>query len=177
MSERFKLKLLPRTTLKGKVSTHFPASVVGLPPISVTQSGLSYTIGLNVNQLLNQLPSLRDAGIIAVFDGGAIPIPTGVGVDIEVPFNCTINECNMYAVQSGDLIVDIWKDSHANFPPTLADSITASAKPTITASNKSQDSTLTGWNTSIAAGDILRFNIDFVSNIIKATVVLEVSKS
>jgi hypothetical protein len=72
--------------------------------------------------------------------------------------------------------VDIWKDTYANYPPTNADSITASAPPTIATAEKSQDTTLTGWTTSIAAGNTLRFNVDSVTTITRLTVALSVTK-
>jgi hypothetical protein len=61
----------------------------------------------------------------------------------------------MLANTSTTTVIDIWKDTYANFPPTVADTITGSAKPAITASNKNTSTTLTGWTTSINAGDIL----------------------
>ena len=83
----------------------------------------------------------------------------------------------MLADQSGSAVVDLWVDSYANYPPTDADSITASAVPTITSSTKSQDSTLTGWTTSVTAGDILGFNVDSASTIERLTIALKVTKS
>ncbi|GAI37997.1 unnamed protein product [marine sediment metagenome] len=83
----------------------------------------------------------------------------------------------MEADQTGSIVVDIWKDTYANFPPTDADSITASAPPTISTAQKSQDSTLAGWTTSIAAGDILAFNVDSCTTITRVTISLKVAKS
>jgi hypothetical protein len=74
--------------------------------------------------------------------------------------------------------VDIWKDTYANYPPTDADTITASAVPTITATNiKSEDVTLTGWTTSIAAGNILGFNVDSVTTCTQVTLSLTVRRT
>jgi len=83
----------------------------------------------------------------------------------------------MMADQTGSIVVDIWKDNYANFPPTDADSITASAPPTISTAQKSEDSTLTGWTTSISADDILAFNVDSCSTIERVTISLKVTKS
>ena len=83
----------------------------------------------------------------------------------------------MLADQSGSAVVDIWKDSYANYPPTDADTITAAAVPTISAATKSQDSTLTGWTTSITAGDILGFNVDSAATIERLTLILKVKKT
>jgi len=122
-----------------------------------------------------KLPDVRD--IAFIIDGGGSAITTGVKGDLEIPFACTINQATMLADQSGSIVVDIWKDTYANFPPTDADSITASAPPTISAATKSQDSTLTGWTTAIAAGSTLRFNVDSAATITRLTLSLKVTRS
>lgn len=116
----------------------------------------------------------RTTAIEFVIDGGGSAITTGVKGDIEVPFACTIQQVTMLADQSTTTTVDIWKDTYANFPPTDADSITAAAVPGTSAALKDQDATLTGWTTSISAGDILRFNVDANDNAERVTVSLEV---
>lgn len=104
-------------------------------------------------------------------------ISTGrIGNGVRVPFNCTITSVTLIADQVGSTVVDIWKDSYANFPPTAGDSICASAKPTLSSARTSLDSTLTGWTKSIAAGDVLFFNVDSVSVITNLTIILGVSK-
>ena len=72
-------------------------------------------------------------------------------------------------------MVDIWKDTYAAFPPTVGDSITAAAKPTITADDQSVDTTLTGWTTAITANDCLRFNVDSCATITRCTLILTVT--
>ena len=108
--------------------------------------------------------------------GGAAPI-TGIWGDLEIPFGCTITAARIVADASGSAVVDIWKDTYANFPPVDADSITASAPPTLSGAIKAQDTTLTGWTTSIAAGDWLRFNLDSVTTCRIITVTLTVTKT
>ncbi len=108
-------------------------------------------------------------------DGGGGAITTGVKGYIQVPYNATITKVTMLADQSGSIVVDIWKDTYANYPPIVGDSITAAAKPTISATNKSQDSTLTGWTTSITSGDVLGFNVDSISTITRLTLQLELT--
>lgn len=112
-----------------------------------------------------------------MIDGGGEVISTGIKGDIEVPIGCTITQVTLVADQTGSIVIDIWKDTYANFPPTVADTITASAKPTISAATKSQDSTLTGWTTSIAAGSVLRFNVDSASTITRVTLSLKVTRA
>jgi len=42
---------------------------------------------------------------------------------------------------------------------------------------KSQDSTLTGWTTAIAAGDCLMFNVDSITTCTWVTLSLKVTKT
>ena len=112
-----------------------------------------------------------------IIDGGGSAITTGIKGDLEIPFACTINQVTMLADQSGSIVVDIWKQAYADYPPEDANSITASAVPTITTDTDSQDSTLSGWTTAIAAGDTLRFNVDSVTDIERLTISLKVTKT
>jgi hypothetical protein len=137
----------------------------------LANSTLTHT--LNMSNLQN----IKYATITYVIDGGGSTITTGFKGFLEVPFGCTINRVTALADQSGSIVVDIWKDTYANYPALDADSITASAPVTISAATKSQDSTLTGWTTSIAAGDILGFNVDSVTTCQRVTISLRVSKT
>lgn len=111
-----------------------------------------------------------------IIDGGGSVIETGIAGDLQVPFDCTIVEVVLLADQTGSIVVDIWKDTYANFPPTDADSITSATPPTISSGTKDQDSTLSGWTTTVSVGDTLRFNVDSVSTIERCTVILKVRK-
>ena len=115
--------------------------------------------------------------VAIVIDGGGSAIATGVVADIEMPFSGTITACRVLADQTGSLVVDLWKDTYANFPPTDADSITASAPPTLSSSAKSEDTTLTGWTTAFSAGDIVRVNVDSATTVTRVTVSLTVTRS
>lgn len=117
--------------------------------------------------------STRSIGLS--LDGGGSAISAGVKADVYVPFSGTITAVTMLADQSGSIVVDIWKKAYASFPPTVADTITASAKPTITTAIKSQDTTLTSWTTSVSAGDVLRFNVDSATTITKLALSLTVT--
>jgi hypothetical protein len=80
------------------------------------------------------------------------------------------------ADQVGSIVIDIWKDTYDNFPPTSVDSICGGNKPTISNAQKYQDSTLNGWTKTINAGDILAFNVDSASTITRLTISLKVKK-
>lgn len=96
---------------------------------------------------------------------GGASISTGVQKG-DMVMGCTgvITGVDALADQSGSIVVDIWKDTYANYPPVDADSITASAPVTITTATKSQDYTLTGWTKHFSAGDTFRFNVDSVTS-------------
>lgn len=113
-----------------------------------------------------------------LYAGGAV-LATGAyeGV-LEVPFNCTITAARLLADQSGSLVIDVWKCSYADYNPGThpvdGDSIVASAPPTLSSAYKSQDTSLTGWTTSLSKGDLLKINVDSVASITWARLVLHV---
>jgi hypothetical protein len=111
-----------------------------------------------------------------VIDGGGSAITTGVKGFLEIPYAAAINRATMLCDQSGSIVVDVWKDTYANYPPTVADTITASAKPTVTTATKAQDATLTGWTTAITAGDVIGFNVDSATTVTRCTISLKVAK-
>jgi hypothetical protein len=121
--------------------------------------------------------NVRTASITFIIDDGGAVIATGIKGDLEIPFGCTIQAVTLLADQTGSIVVDIWKDSYAAYPPTLADTITASAKPTLASAAKSQDTSLTGWTTNISAGQILRFSVSSASGLTRVTLSLKVLKT
>lgn len=133
--------------------------------------------GVAGNPTLNLDPNAVMAAIEYVFDGGGAALTTGIKGDIRIPFACTVNSATLLADQAGSIVVDIWKDTYANYPPTVADTITAAAKPTLAAATKSEDTTLTGWTTAIAAGDTLRFNIDSITTCTRVVLILKVTRT
>lgn len=100
----------------------------------------------------------------------------------EVPFNCTVNQVTMLADQSGSITMDLYVCTYAQFDsgathPVAADKITASDPPTITSAKKSQDATLSGWTTALAAGSILAVVITGTpSNVTKVTLSLKITR-
>lgn len=123
-----------------------------------------------------RLQALGKACLTFIIDGGGSAISTGQKGHLRIPFKCEIQKATLLADQSGSVVIDIWKDTYANFPPAVADTITASAKPTISAAVKDEDGTLTGWTKTINANDILAFNVDSAATIERLTIMLEVKK-
>jgi len=73
---------------------------------------------------------------------------------------------------SGSCVVDVWKANNA--VPTVTNTITASAKPTLSSAQYASDTTLTGWTKTIAAGDWLVASVDSASTLTDIVLVLTV---
>jgi hypothetical protein len=168
----FKVKLLGAPVWKAKIVPYFPANVNALSPITLTQTGggINQTIGLDLPSLLDALTARIN--IEFIIDAGGSVITTGVKGDIEVSFGGTILSWTLLADQTGDIAIDIWKDSYGNYPPTAGDSITAGTPPSMSSAIKQQSSNLLGWNQTIIPGSIYRFNVNSVSAIRRATLSL-----
>jgi hypothetical protein len=121
--------------------------------------------------------SYRTAVLTFTIDGGGLPITTGHKADLVVDFNCYIEQVTLLAAQSGSIVIDLWKDTYGNYPPVVGDTITASAKPTLSAATKYQSSTLTGWTRAINAGDIIRLNVDSVLTIRRIVLAVKVRRT
>ncbi len=146
-------------------------------------SGHVVSSGATAGQLTDGGITASNLAITALscsMDGGGSAITTGVkaACDITVPFACTINNWTVTADQSGSIVVDVWKKAYAtSSPPTVTNTITASAKPTLSSAQSNQSSTLTGWTTSVAANDVFRFNIDSSSTVTAAVATLKCTKT
>jgi len=110
-------------------------------------------------------------------DGRGLPLTTGVKGFRSIPLTGTIQSVRLLADQSGSIVMDVFLDTFANFPPTVADTITASAKPTIVSTTKDEDTTLTGWTTAVTKGSVLGFNVDSITTITRITLELEILTS
>lgn len=119
----------------------------------------------------------NEAAFEFFLDGGGTTLTTGIKMWLQAPFAGTITAQRTLADQTGSIVLDIWNDTFANYPPTVADTITAAAKPTIVAGIKDEDETLTGWTVAFAKGDVLYVNIDSITDIQKCLLVLEVTKT
>lgn len=109
-----------------------------------------------------------------IIDGGGAEITAGQKGHMYFSFYFEIKAVVMMADQVGDIVVDIWADDYTNFPPTVADTITAAALPTLSGEDISVDSTLTGWTTGINGGRVLAFNVVSCTDIERVTVCLPV---
>ena len=111
-----------------------------------------------------------------VIDGGGTAITTGQKGHFAVPAG-EIVEVVLLANASGSIVLDLWRDTYANYPPVVGDSICASAKPTLASAVKAQDTTLTGWTTTVAEGDIIAVNVDSAATVTRVTLALRIVRS
>jgi hypothetical protein len=160
-----------------KAALHAAATVTG-NGISLTGQQISLDIGTGSTQVAAGNHGHSVTGILGVtIDGAGSAITTGIKGYLYVPYACAITVAELVADVSGSIVIDVWKDTAANFPPTDADSIAASAPPTLSSAQRSSDSTLTGWTVSLAAGDYLGFNVDSASTVTRVTLALKVTRT
>lgn len=139
---------------------------------------LSGSAQIYVTATAEDFTQIATTAIGYTIDGGGAAITTGlIGTGVRVPFDCTINSVTLIADQVGSIVIDIWKDTLANFPPVAADSICGGAKPTLSSARTSENTTLTGWTKTISAGDVLFFNVDSATTVQNVSIHLKVTKA
>jgi len=106
-----------------------------------------------------------------VIDGAGGTIATGIKGDVVVPFACNITEAWLLADQSGSISVDIWIDSYANYPPTVADQHDTY---TISGATKSQE---TGLSIAVSADEVIRFYVNSATTIQRCLVFLKLVRT
>src|SRR5262245_61817721 len=119
-------------------------------------------------------PTARVLAINFVIDGGGSELTIGDQGDLIVEGSYEILEWTIAADQSGSADLDIWKSDYGSYPPTVSDSITGSAPPTLSGAEKATSSVLTGWDTSLSPGDILRYHVDAATTVERLTLELRV---
>ena len=110
---------------------------------------------------VGSLPAATTAKTIRV----SIPLPsTGVqGAPFIFPCPGTITGWSITSnAANSSMVVDVWKAA-SGAVPTISNTITASALPTLSSAQIVRSTTLTGWTTSIAAGDVLLTNVNSFS--------------
>lgn len=110
-------------------------------------------------------------------DNNGTVLSTGTKALPTIMFSGTIVSWVMYADQIGSVQLDIWKETYANYPPTVSNSIVGTDKPKLISQIKNINSNLSLWsNRVVNSGDIFAFNIDSVSTITRLTFVMKIIK-
>ncbi len=122
--------------------------------------------------------NLNIESIGITIDGGNISPTIGTKGFLSVPFNARIISVTSLADANGTMIMDIWKVPFSDFPPLDANSITGGRLVRLSNADSNFDNTLTEWDTTINADDVLAFNLDgAISTIQRVTVTLKVIKT
>lgn len=151
-------RLLGRDTASSGVTEEIPVT-----------SGIEFTGGPG----LGQTTAARTRQIGVTIDGGGPITASGIVGYKSFPVAGTITKWRILGDQAGDCVFDIVKDAFASYPPTT--SIVASAFPEVTVGNDSaEDSTLTGWTTSVSAGDVFGFDLISVGGFERLTLELTI---
>lgn len=136
-------RLLGRDTAGSGAAEEIPVS-----------SGLEFTGGPG----LRTTAAVRTQQIGVTVDGSGSVVTTGIKGFKSFPVAGTITGWRMLADAAGAVAMEIKKANYATFPTMT--SITAAAPPNIPATNqKAEDTTLSGWTTSVSAGDVFEFSI------------------
>jgi hypothetical protein len=112
-----------------------------------------------------------------ILDGGGSTITTGYKSFTTTAFSGEILSYTVLADRTGSIVIDVWKDTYANYPLTSGDSICSTNKVTLATGIKNTDSTLTSWTKAFAVGDNFGFNVDSVSGVQKISLTLRVKKA
>lgn len=131
---------------------------------AVTDADLLYVVQSATDKklTLETLRKLIPHTPTAVFGDGTdtASIVAGQTCFVRVPYGGTIVEWTLVANASCTVTIDVWKHTAL---PTNSNSITASAKPALSAATVGGSSTLTGWTTAVTAGDVFGFELESIS--------------
>ena len=150
----------PTSALSGSVS--LTSQVTGTLPVANGGTGITN----NPNVL----------GLEFVIDGGGATIATGIKGYLEVPFACTVNTWTLLADTTGSVTIDVYSDAYASYG-TNTSMVGAGTKPAIASATKAQSAPASWTTTSIAAGNIIGFNVTSVSAVARVTISLKVTRT
>jgi hypothetical protein len=120
-------------------------------------------------------PGATEGVLGIVIDGGGSIPATGSKGFIQIPYAGTITGWTILVNASGSCQITVKKSTYSGFPTTA--SIVASAPPVLTTAQKATSTTLTGWTTALALGDVLEFNLDSVTTSVRIILELQVTKT
>lgn len=163
-------------TTSGTITANKTTGLTGNQFVA-TPNGTTGTADLRAIVTADLPTNIQSGQLGCTFDGGGSTLVVNTVRWIRIPYNCTITSWDVVGNASGSIVIDVWKTPYASLPATSANKVTASLPPTISSALKGQSSTLTGWTTSLSAGDYLYFNINSVTTIQIATLALVVTKT
>jgi len=153
-------ELIRRSASETKVSEILAGGAPQITPGAATQTG-------------------EAADLEIVLDGGGVPLAAGVKCDLPIDFACAVTGWTILGDQAGSIQIDLWKSSYATFPPLIGGSMPGANanKPQATGAVKAQGGAA-GWlQSAIAAGEIVRVNVDSVAAFTRVTLGLALRRT
>jgi hypothetical protein len=83
----------------------------------------------------------------AIGNGVATPATGALPTGLEIPWPGRIDRWTLEADVPGSIVIDVWKDIFANYPPTVADTIITAGKPTLSSARTAAGYVWTGSGT------------------------------
>ncbi len=162
--------------VESKLALNFPTHSNANDPTALQKLALGGTGTPGGSNPFVTKDSITQDVIQIVLDGYGLAIPTGIKGYYVMPYSATVTGWDLVGDQSGSMVVDVYRNTYANFPPTSADTIAGSEKPTLTAQQINQDLTLTTWTPLLTEGDVLAFNVDSNDVIQRAELHLRITR-
>lgn len=100
-----------------------------------------------------------------------------IAVYIRAHMSGTISRWTLYGDVAGSAVVSVWRDTYANYPPVIGDTITGGNDPTVTAALTATDNVLTGWSTTVQAGDFIGVLLASASTFKQLTFQIEITST
>lgn len=109
------------------------------------------------------------------FDNGASALNTGQAlIYYTIPYDADIKGWSITGSPSGSISIDVWKAYQVL--PSVANSITGGNYITLSSQQINGSTNLTGWATSVRAGEIFELNINSAATLTRVCLVLKLLK-
>ena len=120
--------------------------IFATPPCNVPFFGIALANTADLTRTINY-----------VVDNGSRPMTTGNKGYLTIDVTGIIESWILVADNDGTLEVDLRKCTFADYPNVV--SICGGNTPKLVNTNKNTDITLSGWNTTLNAGDIIQYEV------------------
>ena len=123
------------------------------------------------NKITDGRLNLAGTSFSLTIDEGGAALTTGIKYQMKASGSYRVLGWTIIADKAGAIVIDVNKSTYTGFPTTAT--MSATEKPTISATNqKGQNLALADWS-DIVEGDILEFEIDSCSTITRVTLTLD----
>lgn len=117
-----------------------------------------------------------ETGVLGIFDGGGSAVANGSTIYLGCPYAGSITAYTIM-VDTGTCTIKTWKVASGTAIPTVSNSISTSGVA-ISSGTAIRSTTLSDFTTTtVAANDLIAFNITAISGATKITFLLEVTKT